>query len=151
MSTEQLDFFISIISLLIALGGFFLLFVQLRQINKSIISSTQSNIYVHANFAREMLLNDPKLRKYFYSNHVVDVKESSDEYQKIILIAEIYANYFEHIVVQKSSLNKKDWESWINWMQSIYYNSPVLKDMITEKSYYSDDLKKILVKSVHNK
>lgn len=146
MDTGYLQSVLSLGGLLVAIGGFLLVFYQLRQVERSIRSSTQASVYSHSNFVREVLLDAPLLRKYFYANCSADgLDRESADYQRVLLIAEVYANYLEHIVVQRPSLPKQDWTAWATWVRTMYGSSPVLRDLISNSSLYSQDLKDLLM------
>lgn len=118
--------------LLITCGGFIFVYLQIRQIERSIRSDTYSKIFAQAFEVAKILAERSALRPYFYDN--VDPQLRSSDISEVNAIAEIVADLLEHITYQRNNLPPESWVKWVNFIQSMYRTSPVLRSHLERNS-----------------
>ena len=93
MNTEALQLSISIAGLLIAVIGLPLIYLQLRGLQKSILTATHAAMYQQAAEFRAHLIQYPHLRKYFFDGW--EIAPEDEEYSRVVTLAEIFLNYLD--------------------------------------------------------
>ena len=130
---------IGLAQLIVALIGFPVLFIQLKRLNASLQSDAQSELYSQSGDVRKLITQYPELRKYIYENEPIG--KSDNDYSRARTLAELYANYLEHFVIQAPNLRRKDWKIWGKTLLDIYDGSPIIREAIFEKpQWYSSEL-----------
>jgi len=129
--------------LVITIVGFYLVYHQIRQIERSIRSDTYSKIFAQAFEVAKILAERPALRPYFYDN--VDPTLGSSNICELNAIAEIVADLLEHITYQHNNLPPESWVKWVNFIQSMYRTSPVLRSYLERnRSWYLQEFLDLL-------
>ena len=129
--------------LVITFVGFAFVFHQIRQIERSIRSDTYSKIFSQAFEVAKLLAERPALRPYFYDN--VDPPLGSSDIGELNAIAEIVADLLEHITYQRNNLPRESWVKWVNFIQSMYRTSPVLRSFLERNSsWYIQEFRDLL-------
>ena len=143
MSVENLQLALSIIGLLIAGIGLPLLYMQLRGLQKSILTATHAAMYHQAAEFRGHLIQYPQLRKYFFDGWEIDPED--ENYDRVVTLAEIFLNYLEHIAVLGDSFGMQNRPALDRFSQIAFERSPILRQHLTRnKASYSDALHRFL-------
>ena len=143
MSVENLQLTLSVIGLLIAGIGLPLLYMQLRGLQKSILTATHAAMYHQAAEFRSYLIQYPQLRKYFFDGWEIDPDD--ENYARVITLAEIFLNYLEHIAVLGDSFGMQNRPALDRFSQIAFERSPILRQHLTRnKDSYSDALQRFL-------
>lgn len=143
MSTETLQLSLSVAGLLIAAIGLPLIYMQLRGLQKSILTATHAAMYHQAAEFRAHLLQYPHLRKYFFDGW--EIAPEDEEYSRVVTLAEIFLNYLEHIAVLGDSFGMQNRPALDRFTQVAFERSPILRQHLTRnQASYSDTLHRFL-------
>ena len=143
MSVEILQLILSIIGILIAGIGLPLLYMQLRGLQKSILTATHAAMYHQAAEFRAHLIEYPDLRKYFFDGW--EIAPEDQDYPRVITLAEIFLNYLEHIAVLGDSFGMQNRPALDRFTQVAFERSPILRQHLSRnKASYSDTLHRFL-------
>jgi hypothetical protein len=143
MNTETLQLSISIAGLLIAVIGLPLIYMQLRGLQKSILTATHAAMYQQAAEFRAHLIQYPHLRKYFFDGW--EIAPDDEEYNRVVTLAEIFLNYLEHIAVLGDSFGMQNRPALDRFSQVTFERSPILRQHLTQnQASYSDTLQRFL-------
>ena len=143
MSIEHLQFALSVIGLLIAAIGLPLLYMQLRGLQKSILTATHAAMYHQAAEFRAHLIQYPHLRKYFFDGW--EIGPEHEDYGRVVTLAEIFLNYLEHIAVLGDSFGMKNRPALDRFSQVAFEKSPILRQHLARnEASYSDALNRFL-------
>lgn len=139
----MLSTLLSSLSVLLAAIGIPLLYFQLRDVKRSLRSAAHAAIYSQAETLRGHLIDHPHLRKYFFDKEEITPKNK--DYDRVVSIAEIYLNYFEHIAVLQNSFGKRNISSLHRFIKTAFDKSPIIQKYLNENSeLYSDALHDLL-------
>ena len=143
MSTDNMQLFVSVIGVLIAAVGLPLLYMQLRGVQKSILTATHASIYHQAAEFRAHLVEHPHLRKYFFDGWEIDPEDA--EYDRVVTLAESFLNYLEHIAVLGDSFGIQNRPALNRFSQVAFQRSPILRQHLArQRASYSDRLTRFL-------
>jgi hypothetical protein len=143
MSAENLQLSLSIVGILIAAVGVPLLYMQLRGLQKSILTATHAAIYEQAAEFRAYLVQYPHLRKYFFDGW--EIAPEDEEYNRVVTLAEIFLNYLEHIAVLGDSFGMQNRPALDRFSQVAFERSPILRQhLMRHQDSYSDTLQRFL-------
>ena len=143
MNTEALQLSISIAGLLIAVIGLPLIYMQLRGLQKSILTATHAAMYQQAAEFRAHLIQYPHLRKYFFDGW--EITPEDEEYSRVVTLAEIFLNYLEHIAVLGDSFGMQNRPALDRFSRVAFEKSPILRQHLTQnQASYSDTLHRFL-------
>lgn len=143
MSVVNLQIFLSIFGLLIAAVGVPLLYMQLRGLQKSILTATHAAMYHQAAEFRSHLIQFPHLRKYFFDGW--EIAPEDDDYNRVVTLAEVFLNYLEHIAVLGSSFGSENRPALDRFTQVAFERSPILRQHLSRnRASYSDALHRFL-------
>jgi hypothetical protein len=138
-----LNSIVSLGGLFIAFSGFILIYKQLSKLNSTLINDAQGRLFVQNGEIRKLLVEKPYMRKYFFNSEKISTDH--DNYSEVRTLAEMYANYMEHLVLQENNVNPNDWGLWTGIIRDIYSTSPILQEVITEKpKWFSHSLHKAI-------
>jgi hypothetical protein len=143
MTHETLQLTLSIAGILIAAIGLPLIYMQLRGLQKSILTATHAAMYQQAAEFRAHLIQYPHLRKYFFDGW--EIAPEDEEYSRVITLAEIFLNYLEHIAVLGDSFGMHNRPALDRFSQVAFEKSPILRQHLTRnQASYSDTLQRFL-------
>lgn len=139
MSVEAVQLGVSICGLLIAAVGLPLLYVQLRDVQRSVRGGVHAATYAQAADFRAHIIQYPQLRPYFFDG--VEIAPGHADYNRVVTIAEIFLNYLEHIVVLEDSYGAKNRPALDRFTRNALQHSPILLRRLAEnKASYADAL-----------
>jgi hypothetical protein len=124
VSADNLQLVISLWSLGIATIGLPILYLQLRDVSRSLQVSTHAAIYERASEFRGHLVEHPHLRKYFFDG--VEILPGDEDYSQVVTLAEIFLNYLEHIAVLGDSFGKKNRPALDMFVATALKKGPIL-------------------------
>ncbi len=125
--------------LILTLFGFLLVIIQLMKLSASLQSNSQSVLYSQSGDVRKLIMQYPELRKFIFENEPIP-PEDTEEYIRARTLAELYANYLEHFVIQKKSFRRKDWKTWKKTILDVYNRSPIIKEAVSnEQNWYTEE------------
>ena len=136
---------ISILSIVVSIIVAIAFIIQIIQLKKALHCDVVAKLQNHGLEILKLLGNNNNVfYKYFYEGKNID---SDKDKIKTKLLAEAMADFFEHIISQNRAIAESELlTEWISYMQSIYKNSPILKEFIdANESWFSEELKKTLI------
>jgi hypothetical protein len=140
MSAELL---VSIGGLLIAAVGVPVLYLQLRDVQRSLRIATHAAMYEQAAEFRAHLVEHPELRRHFFDG--VAIEPGDADYDRVVTIAEIALNYLEHIAVMGDSFGDENRPALERFTRVSLERSPILRQHLARnRSSYSDALLRYL-------
>ncbi len=143
MSLDALQMFASLGGLVIATIGLPLLYVQLRDVKRTLRSSTHAAIYQQAADVRAHLVEYPQLRRYFFDG--VDINADHPEYDRVVTLAELFLNYLEHIAVLGDSFGRENRPALARFTRTTLARSPILqRHLAANRASYSDALQRYI-------
>lgn len=143
MSAESLQAIASIAGLVLAMIGLPLLFLQIRELQRSVRSAAHAAIYAQSADFRSHLVAHPHLRRYFFDG--VELERDHPEAERVATIAELFLNYLEHIAVTGDAFGRPNRESLDRFCRNALERSPVLRRQLAEnRGAYSDALSALL-------
>jgi hypothetical protein len=139
MSAESLQTFVSLGGLILAVVGLPTLFIQIRELQRSVQSQVHAASYVQAAEFRAHLIAYPQLRKYFFDG--AEIAPGHAEYDRTVTIAESYLNYLEHIAVMADSFGRRNRTALDRFCRNALAHGPILRRRLEENpAGYSDAL-----------
>ena len=139
MSPDALQVYISLAGLLLGAVGVPLLYVQLRDVKRSVQAGAHAAIYAQASDIRAHLIDHPHLRRYFFDGEAIE--RGHEEYDRVLTIAELFLNYLEHISVMEDAFGDANRESLDRFCQSMLDSSPILRERLADgRALYSESL-----------
>jgi len=142
MSVEVLQVYVSIGGLLLALVGVPLLFVQLRDVKRSVQSAAHAALYSQGADLRSHLVEYPHLRKYFFDG--AEITADHEDFDRVVTVAELFLNHLEHIAVLGDSFGKENRPALERFCRVALDRSPVLRNHLAgNRAAYSDSLHRI--------
>jgi hypothetical protein len=127
---------------IVTLIGFLLLRRQIRQVDLSTRGETYGELYSQQHSITTFFIENLQLRPYFYDNREI---ETEANYLQIMAVAEMVADFLEHIYLQLPNLPADVREGWAAYMERIYSNSPALRiHFDANGSWYSEELLEML-------
>ena len=143
MTVEHLQLLLSTGGLLIAAVGLPLLYLQLRDLKRSIHSATHAAMYAQAADFRAHLIQYPHLRGYFFGG--LEIAPDDDDYNRVVTIAEVFLNYLEHIAVLGNSFGEENRPALDRFIRVAFERSPILRQHVAQnRASYSDALHRFL-------
>jgi hypothetical protein len=135
--------------LVVALGGLFALFVQLRGVTRSIQAETLSHLYDHYHNVMSVFQEKPQLRRYIFGSEILSVPDP-DARAELDTVCELVAALFEHAWVQHANVPEAPWqECWFHWMRKSLAKSVELRRFLGDnramyvKGFVDDVLKEL--------
>lgn len=123
--TDVLQARAAVATLIVAAVGFFILFKQVRQLERAIRGDTHTGLYAHSFELMKLAVDKPDIWSYFHGNKELSLDDPN--YQEVVIITEMTADFFEQVALQRNNLPGEVWEKWRNYLQSTYKTSPCLR------------------------
>lgn len=133
MRTEDYNLYsiiLSAISLLATITGLVAVYYQIQKIRLTTWSTVHSKLTDQSFELLKLLNQEDDTYEYFYENKQL-VPGAYNE-TTIKLIAEAFANFMEHLILQKENLPKQQWQVWDRFIRSTLKNSAIVKEFITD-------------------
>lgn len=143
MSLETVQVVVSAGGLLLALVGLPTLFLQIRELQRSVQGQVHGAMYAQAAEFRSHLIQYPELRKYFFDR--VEIAPADPQYDRVVTIAESYLNYLEHIAVMEDSFGRANRQSLERFCRNALEQGPILRRRFEEnRAGYSHTLARLI-------
>ncbi|HST69799.1 MAG TPA: hypothetical protein VLI94_09100 [Solirubrobacterales bacterium] len=91
----------------------------------------------------QALIDHPHLRAYFKGN-VDPPPETETEGQRARAVAMTMANVLDHVVEHRWKMKCRTRKAWLSYIDEVYKESPVFKDVLTENENWWPGLQKQL-------
>jgi hypothetical protein len=124
-----------VLTLVATVFGFAFVGWQIWQAKKSLNASTYAAIYNQSHAINQLLVDHPEFRDYYYSN--IEPRNDEDRL-KLLPMTDMFADFFEHIWVQKPHLPGHIWPAWVRYMRYVHENSPILREHCRKNSSWYD-------------
>ena len=137
------------LQLLISVVGFWLIWLQVKQLNRGIRGETHSRLYDHYLKVTERLAVESKLRPYFYDPKK-ELKEDDAGYadlrEEIDMMCEIISGLLEHAAVQKENLPKDSWVAcWQAYTYERFEKSVELRKFFRDnRKWYAESFRNVV-------
>lgn len=143
MSVDLLQVYIGIAGLGLAAIGLPLLFVQLRNVNRSIQSGAHAALYSQGADFRAHLVQYPELRRYFFDG--AEITPEHEDFDRVVTVSELFLNHLEHIAVLGDSFGKRNRPALDRFCKVSLARSPILRQHLAQNPMsYSDSLRRFL-------
>jgi len=119
---------------IISLVGFGLIYLQIRELRKSTLGATHGALYSQQHSIHKFFIENPTLRPFFYNNQ--ELSPNHAEYERVMAVAEMMGDFFEHIYLQRANLPDDVWVGWRNYMLAIFQSSPALREHFGSKQMW---------------
>jgi len=143
MSAETLNTIASFLGVIVGIIGFVFVWRQIKQVNTSIKSNTDNNLYSLTIDINKFLIGNPELRPYFYGDANGKEKEydgKDPNFNKIETLADIYITFFEYIFEERKNMEIGLFNSWEEWKKDMYKKSPAIRNHLKNHSnWYKND------------
>jgi hypothetical protein len=128
---------------IVTLVGFLLLRRQIQQVDLSTRGETYGELYRQQHAITRFFIDNLHLRPYFYNNQ--EIGGEGHEVSQIMPVAEMIADFLEHIYLQLPNLPQDVREGWQAYMRRVYNSSPALRHHLAEnESWYSTEFIQVL-------
>lgn len=118
------------VSAFIIVASLWVLWIQIRELRRSIQSSTYQNIYQMILDIDKHFVENTDAKPYFYYGRKVD-NESLRE--KLLSTAEMLLDCFDNVYHQKECMPPHTFDAFSAYMREIYQNSPVLQELLSKR------------------
>ena len=136
--TNQVQATASVLSVVVTLVGFFLLWRQIKRVDLSARGQTHSYLYSHQDSITRFFIDHSDLRPFFYENQ--EFRNIESEKVTIEPVTEMVADFSEHIYLQLPNLPEDVREGWEFYMKNLYNRSPALRTHFTDNgAWYSEE------------
>lgn len=121
---------VAIFGLLITLGGFFFVWLQIRDQKRSLETQTSWTMYETSLVVLNTFVANPELRPFFYGNS--PLPESGDKREKVLAAAEIISDHLENIVSsgESGAIDEETYYVWVKYIWLLGERSSVLKEFL---------------------
>jgi len=127
----------------VAVIGFVVVALQLRQFERSVRSSAHAAMYAQGADFRSHLVTYPHLRRYFFDG--ADIGPDHEEYSRVVTIAELFLNHLEHIAVMADSFGRRNRAALEGFVRGALEGSPIMRRRLAENpSAYSPALMRLV-------
>lgn len=120
--------------IIIAALGFVAVLWQLRQLDKDLKSNTRTSIYDMAARIKEVFLDRPHLRPYFFDGAAIG--QEDEHFSEAMAVADYFCLYLEQIATQRATIAKQDRAAWCKYAHDIYKNSPIIQFYLSDKKQW---------------
>ena len=143
--TDVLQGIGSLASAIISLFGFYFLWRQIKQTNVNLRQSDHTAVYSINTSIYKFFAENSEIRPYFYDRKHLSVDDENRN--KVLCAAELIADFFEYIMLEKNSLAPDIRDPFKNYIKMIYSNSYAFREFIdTHKHQYSSKLLRMFAK-----
>lgn len=141
MSAQMLEVYIGLAGLILALVGLPFLFVQLRDVKRSVQSGAHAALYAQGADLRGHLVEYPELRQYFFDG--AEIAPGDEAYSRVLTIAELFLNHLEHIAVLGDSFGRQNRPALDRFCRTALERSPILRQHLARnRASYSESLQR---------
>src|SRR2546423_6140470 len=133
----------SVAYVFVTLIGFLLIRRQIKQVDFSTRRDAYGELYTQQHSITRFFLDHPTLRPFFYDNE--PIVDDDAEYKKVMVVAEMIADFSEHIYMQLPSLPPDIQRGWQSYLKYIFDHSPAVRAHFKDKGdWYSFDFVQFL-------
>jgi hypothetical protein len=120
------------LTVIVTIVGFAFVCWQIWQAKRSLNASTYAAIYNQQHAINQLMIDHPKFREYFYAK--IESPQNQEDRLKLLPMTEMFADFFEHLWLQRPHLPGHIWPAWVRYMRHVYQNSPVLQEHCRENA-----------------
>ena len=118
----------TVVGVCIALVGVPIFIHQVRQLERSIRGDTHEKLYAHSAILMQLVFDNPELRPFVWGN--VEIPADHPLTPRAQTLVEMYAQFVEHIVLQRPNMPPDLWPPWSKYVDAILETSPSLRKYI---------------------
>lgn len=136
MSVEQAQVVASwaaVASVIVALVGFGLIHRQLRLSRRAAEAYNHTAVYQIAFDIYMKLVDNPNVRGCFYDGLALPTDEI--ERHKVLSFAELFCDFFEYILIEKGTMNRKMFMSWDAYMADMFRTSVAIQHFVNSRRH----------------
>jgi hypothetical protein len=122
-------------TLIIVVVSLWFLWIQIRELRRSIQSSTYQNIYQMIVEIDRYFIENRDIKPYFYYNKEADSGQPHLR-EKLLSIAEMLIDCFDNIYHQKDCMPPSTFDPFSAFMKEIYQDSPILRELLSKREYW---------------
>ena len=93
--------------LIVTIFGFIIVYIQIREIRNELHSQAHGTLFTRDNELMRTLLEHADLSPYFFEGK--DIVKENSQYNRVSVLADMWATHFEHVVMQKDYLPDHIW------------------------------------------
>jgi hypothetical protein len=130
--------------------GFPFVIWQVWELQKSLHSTTHSNIYTHYTDTIRWFLDKPHLYPYFRENRLLvgSVEPSAMPVRsaEVLTLCELTTTLFEHATLEKENMPSTTWENcWLPYIRASYKRSDEMVDFFKKnRSFYVPEFQELI-------
>jgi hypothetical protein len=125
--TDKVQAIGSVLTFFVTLFGFIFVYIQINQAKHALNGSTHTAIYAQMQSINQLFIEKPNLRKFFYDGYDFPKEATEKDKESVLPVADMLADFFEHVTQQKDNLPENVWPAWGKYMRYVYDNSPVMR------------------------
>lgn len=142
---NSLSIYLSVITLVITIGGLYAVYFQIKKIKEAAWSNTHSKLCDQSFELLKFFSERPYTYDYFYNSK--ELSENDKHRVDVLYATEALANFLEHLVLQKDNLPLKQWQVWERFIYTTFKTSKVVSVFIrNHREWYSEYLLTIVDK-----
>jgi hypothetical protein len=145
-SWDKASVIISALGVMIAFFGVCTFAIQIGNTNASISNNTLEQIYGRMHSINMLFVDRPELKPYFYDGMEINdpnpIARSLKIDEAVVrarvpAVAEMMCDFFAQALIELKRLPEGAYQGWVNYIQSVYLTSPVLRQYYQEhKEWY---------------
>lgn len=117
--------------------------VQLNQVERSIKTDTNGQLYAHELQLYEILLTDTNYIKIIFEGAIIDTADQ--QYRKASVVVALFSDFLEHVAIQEENLDEEVWNAWRNWIKHIFKNNKMVAEhFIYNPEFYSPTINRLV-------
>ncbi len=136
MTGEQaqiLEAYAAVAAVAVTLIGFGFVHRQLRLGRRAAEAQNHTAVYQIAFENYRKLIDAPHLRKYFYDGAPLPADDLMRS--QVLAFAEIFCDFFEFVLIERSTMNRQIHEAWVAYMRDLLANSPALQSFVNDRRH----------------
>ncbi len=121
------------VSILIIGVSLWILWVQIRELRRSIQSSTYQNIYQMILTIDRYFIENVDIKPYFYHGKKVSCEPLKE---RLLSTAEMLLDCFDNVYHQKECMPPHTFDAFSTFMREIHQNSPILQEVLSQREHW---------------
>lgn len=123
----------------VAVIGFPVLILQLRQIERATRGNTHSSLFAQSFETMKLIFGNPEFSPYIYADK--ELPQDDPHFFALKALVEIIADFLEHVALQKANLPKEVWMHWKEYIISMHRSCPLLREHFRQHAdWYSESI-----------
>jgi hypothetical protein len=136
---DQVQAISTAIGVLVTIGGFLLVYRQIRQVSQASRANTHAAIFAHCLELTRVMLDKPEIKPYLSDGK--KLAEGDPLCKEVDLVCEMFGDFYEHVSLQRESLPEQSRACWDKAIAFRCKKNSALRNYIEKhRSVYAADL-----------